>query len=241
MRPALVIALVLSSLSLFAQDGTVEQRTISVSGEAVVMVVPNQAVVTIGVETFDPKLDVATANNERIASGLVADWKSLGIADTRISTAGASTEISYNHESGRRRTVEGYVVRRTYEVTTDGAATAEKVIARGLANGANQLEGIDFRTTEMRKYRDQARVSAVKAAREKADLIASQLGVRVGPPRNITETTSYSSWYRQSSAMTQNVMTEASGGGDPDSYGSVAPGQIAVRASVAVVFDLITR
>ncbi len=41
--------------------------------------------------------------------------------------------------------------------------------------------------------------------------------------------------------MSQNVMSYASDGGDPDTSGAVAPGQIAVRASVSVVFDLIPK
>ena len=241
MRVLVCVLVALASLSLSAQVPV--DRTISVTGEAVVMVVPNQVVVTIGVETFDPKLDVASQTNDRHARTLLAEWKRLGIADANVQTSGVSVAISYNEkERNKARTIEGYTVNRSYAVAADSAAMAEKVIAAGLANGANELGDLDFRTTEMRKYRDQARVSAVKAAREKAVLIATQLGASVGAPRTISETTFYSEWggNRRGGGMSQNVMSYAPESGDADSQGAVAPGQIAVRATVSVVFDIVT-
>lgn len=241
MRAVLCILVALAASHLTAQTAQTE-RTISVSGEAVVMVVPNQAVVTIGVETFDPKLDVASQTNDRVAKTLIAEWKRLGLADSKIQTSGVTVDISYKErDRSHTRQIEGYIVRRSYAVTADSAANAESVITAGLANGANQLGGVDFRTTEMRKYRDQARVSAVKAAREKAVLIASQLGASVGAPRSISETTNYYNWGgSRESAMSQNVMSFAPDSGEADSQGAVAPGQIAIRATVSVVFDLVT-
>lgn len=241
MRALFCVLVALTASTLPAQMYTAE-RHISVTGEAVVMVAPNQVVVTIGVETFDPKIDVASQTNDRIARTLIDEWKRLGLADANIQTSGVTVDISYNErERSRARTIEGYIIRRSYAVTSGSAAMAERVIAAGLANGANQLGDVDFRTTEMRKYRDQARVDAVKAAREKAVLIASQLGASVGPPRSISETTSYSEWGgRRGTGMSQNVVSYAPESGSADSQGAVAPGQIAVRATVSVTFDLVT-
>jgi uncharacterized protein YggE len=244
MRTAHFALLTLIAAPAFAQTvGVYESpRGISVSGEAAIMVVPDQAIVMIGVETFDAKLDVAAATNERTAKGLIAEWKKLGIADSNIKTSGVSVSIAYDDQHRTpSRTIVGYVVRRSYDITAGSAALAEQVINRGLANGANQISEIDFRSTEMRKYRDQARIQATRAAREKAELIATQLGATVGPPRNITETTSYYSGRYQQNSMSQNVTSYPPDGGESDSAGAVAPGQIAVRASVSVTFDLVTK
>lgn len=215
-------------------------RTLGVSGEATVMVAPDQAVVTIGVETFNASLEEASAANDRIARTLIAEWKKLDIADANILTSGLTVEIRYDDH--RARVVEGYVVRRSYDVTASSAAVAEKVVSRGLASGANQVGRIDFRSTQMRKYRDEARVNAVKAAREKAALLAREFGVSVGAPTSITETTSHYGYnYGGATQMSQNVMSYAPDGNDSDSSGAVAPGQLAVRASVSVTFELIAK
>jgi len=51
----------------------------------------------------------------------------------------------------------------------------------------NFLLGVDFRTTELKKYREQARELAARAAREKADKIAAVLGESVGHAITINE------------------------------------------------------
>src|SRR5439155_27153369 len=47
--------------------------------------------------------------------------------------------------------------------------------------------GIDYQSTELRKYRDQARDEATKAAKEKAVALAQALGNQVGKTHSIEE------------------------------------------------------
>ena len=78
---------------------------------------------------------------------------------------------------------------------------------------------------------------ATKAAREKAVAIAGELGSKVGKPFTIHESSSNYSSSRTGYNMSQNVMGD--GGGEPDTSSSgFAPGQISIRASVTVDFDL---
>jgi hypothetical protein len=120
----------------------------------------------------------------------------------------------------------------------------EDFLTSVLNTGVNYVQGIEFRTTELRKYRDEARALAIRAAREKADALAVELGQKAGKPQTIQEHQSswwsgYGAWWggRWGNAMTQNTVQEYQGtplGLDS----SVAPGQISIRASVAVTFDL---
>src|SRR5688500_735521 len=95
MRYTFVLSLILSAFPLSAQ--TAEPRTISVSVEAVVRVGPNQAVVTIGVETFDPSLEVASEKNDLAARAMIGEWKKLGVTDASIKTSGVQLEIAYTN------------------------------------------------------------------------------------------------------------------------------------------------
>ena len=96
-------------------------------------------------------------------------------------------------------------------------------------------------TTQLRKYRDEARALAIKAAIEKANDLASAAGMKViGKPTGIS---SYSygggSWYgrtRGGSMMAQNVYQNAPGGGELS--GTIALGKISVTASVSATFRL---
>jgi uncharacterized protein YggE len=114
-----------------------------------------------------------------------------------------------------------------------------------IEDGANYVHGIEFRTTDLRKHRDQARSLAINAAREKAEALAKELGRQVGEPQSIQE--NHSGWWsgygsgwwgsHWSGAQTQNVVQSI----DIDSslvQGSIAPGQIMVNAQVSVTFSL---
>jgi uncharacterized protein YggE len=68
MKPAaiLIVVLVLAVASgvLAAERGV---RTITVQGRAEIEVAPDEAILTLGVESFEPGLDDAKSNNGRIA------------------------------------------------------------------------------------------------------------------------------------------------------------------------------
>lgn len=81
---------------------------------------------------------------------------------------------------------------------------------------------------------------AIKAAKEKAELLAGELGATVGGPRTISES-SYN-LYAGSRLFNGNSFAQNSvqmmRGGDGNGGDSTPLGQIAVSASVAVTFDL---
>jgi uncharacterized protein YggE len=113
-----------------------------------------------------------------------------------------------------------------------------------LEAGATHVHGVQFRTTELRTHKDQARSLAIKAAREKAVALAGELGQGVGQPQQIHEDQSgwwspYSSWWGPGwgGMMTQNVIQNAATEGYVGDSG-LAPGQIAVQARVTVSFAL---
>lgn len=87
----------------------------------------------------------------------------------------------------------GYFVRKTVVVTLSDLALFESLLSQSLEAGATHVHGVEFRTTELRRYRDQARALAVNAAREKAEALCAELGKQVGEPKDIRE--QYSRWW----------------------------------------------
>jgi uncharacterized protein YggE len=97
--------------------------------------------------------------------------------------------------------------------------------------GVNQIDSVEYETSDPRKYRDQARDLAVKAAREKAEALAGALGQSIGKA-NAIEETSDSRVYGYA-----NTTASFYSSGKPISR-STAAGQITISASVTVSFDL---
>ncbi len=109
-----------------------------------------------------------------------------------------------------------------------------RLISRDLRSST---DGIEFRTSALRKHRDTARAQALKAAREKATAMAAELGSKVGKPLSITESASsfgMRSWGGGSRGGGMQQNSFSGGGGSSESTEGFAPGQIAVSAAVNV-------
>lgn len=239
MRTALAVLLttVLTS-SVLAQE-QFQKPSVSTTGDAVVYVRPDEAVVSFGVETYDPSLDLSKTQNDEKSATLVKAVLALGIDAKFLSTDRMEVELRYADRGKPIAGIEGYYARRWYSVHLKDVTLLEKLIDTVLKSGANRLSGIEFRTSELRKHRDQARKMAIRAAREKAELLAAELGAGVGGPRTISESGSYGYFGGRNWSFnnySQNAVQVMPGRGDG---GETTPlGQIAVSATVAVTFDL---
>jgi uncharacterized protein len=217
------------------------ERTIRVNGEASVMVEPDEVVLTVGIETRDAQLKTARKRCEEVLRKATEAAKAGGIEARHIQTDYIQVEMRYkDYES---TVFDTYVVRQNLVLTLKDIERFEELLSNLIDGGITNVHGIQFRTTELRKYRDQARALALKAAKEKAVAMAGELDQDVGEPISIEEGYGgwfswYSSWWgSRYSSMTQNVVQDAG----PTTYegdSTLAPGQIAVTANVSVTFGL---
>jgi uncharacterized protein YggE len=220
-------------------------RSINVNGEAVIYVVPDEAIVRLGIETFDPSLSKAKAASDERGRDLVTAVRNVGVEEKNIQADHAEVEIVYPRD-GVAAGIAGYRIRRAYAITLKDPRRLDDLITAALKNGANHLSGYELRTTELRKHRDEARKRAIQAAREKAEALARELSCEIGAPRSIGEgyygwfgtRGSWGGWTGGPSQMSQNASFSAPG--DSGEGNTLAPlGQIGVRAQVGVTFDLV--
>jgi uncharacterized protein YggE len=215
--------------------------TITVTGDADVRVVPDEVIITLGVETWNEDLGAAKAQNDERVSQVLALAQNYGIQPQHIQTEHISIEPRYEDDYEKRGFI-GFFVRKTIVITLKDISKFDDVLTDVLQDGVNYVHGVEFRTTQLRKYRDEARALAIQAAREKAVAMAGALDQQVGQPQSIYEDHSrWWSWYnwwwgpRWNGGMAQNVIQEVGGGSQPQD-GSLAPGQITVNARVTVTF-----
>jgi len=223
-----------------------DRPKITVNGEAVVNVKPDKIVINLGIETWDVDIIAAKEKNKEILKKAKAVMNELGVPEKEIQTDHLSIEPRWKNEY-RNEGFIGYFVRNTVVVTLADLAKVEDLVTKVLQVGVNYIHGIDFQSTEFKKYREQARELALKAAKEKADKMAAVLGQSIGAPIHINESYSGSPWWYWSSwsgwgygrgrGMSQNVVQNVQGGSGEVSE-TIALGKISIRANVGVTFDL---
>ncbi|NND65722.1 MAG: SIMPL domain-containing protein [Gammaproteobacteria bacterium] len=220
-----------------------QQSSISVTGDALVNVVPDRVVVTLGVETRDTDIKHATEKNVAAIAETRRELQSLGIANKDIQTAHLSIEPERDTYSGKSTIVQ-YIARNSLAVTLKDPSKIDTVVARALKAGVNNVLGVDFQTSKLKQHRERAREMALLAAREKAEKMAKTLGQSVEQPLRIHEDRAYNYggyysgwWGHRGGGMSQNVMQNINAG-QGASVDTLALGKISVRASVSVVFML---
>jgi uncharacterized protein len=233
-----------TSLPPAADPGSCEaSRSVAVTGSALINVIPDRALVQLGVQSngAEPQ-STATANSvatQRVIKALLAE----GVEAKDIATDIYLIEPVY--EDYDSLYIKGYRINNVVEITLRDVRKTSDILAASLAAGANQVIKVEFYTSELRKYRDQARDLAVKAAREKADALAGAAGAEAGCVLAINENSwsYYNGWWSggNQNVWTQNAVQNAAPGANPIGNSTDEPvslGQISVKAEVSATFSL---
>jgi len=229
---------VLAAVLMNVAPGNPVDRLISVSGDADVKVAPDQVLLSLEVVTVEKTVSKSkTANDEKVAKTL-ATIKKAGVAEKDLQTD--QLRIEPVNDSGysytKAKDPDGYQTTKSITILLRDVSKFEGLLAAVLEAGTNRVQGITFQTSELRKHRDAARALALKAAKEKAEAMAKEYGLKVGKARSISESSSTWGGPFLRGNLAQNAAQNIGGGGD--SSESFAAGQIAIHATVQVSFDL---
>ncbi|RYD27786.1 MAG: DUF541 domain-containing protein [Verrucomicrobiaceae bacterium] len=244
MKSPLLTALVLLAplLTVFAQPEAVTAAppSVSVSGTAEVKVTPDLIDVRLEVEALDSSLDTAHGLNELRVAGVLKLLKDLGVEEKDVRTDLVRIEPVYNDGNGSQARPGRFRVRRSVRCTLHDMKLLSPVLRGVIGQGVTQAPDIGFRSSGLRKHQDQALVEAVRAAKEKATLLAGELGGRPGRTLRISERAPGGSWSWNSgmNACGCNARHSAfqASGGTVD--GEATTGWISVSVTVDVTFVL---
>jgi uncharacterized protein len=246
----------LSALSVLAQADL--KPTISVAGSAEIKVAPDEVHMRVGVESRHMTLDGAKQRNDERISKALLFLKQNGVKDQDVQTDYLIVEPTYSEHPevdpttvlpltkiDEKKLVEPlfYVVRKSIGVKLAEVSSFDRILSGLVANGVNNVQRVDFRTSQLEKVKDQARRMAIKSAKEKAQAMAVELGVKVGKPLYINAD-DQSWWGGWSPPGNWSYGGGGSGGGGANAGQSAsnetgatfAVGQISVTARVTVTF-----
>lgn len=165
---------------------TTKSDSFTVSGQGKITMVPDIAVVSVGVTAQGPTVTRVQQELNTKMHAVTDAIKKLGVDAKDIRTSYYNINPTYDYSSDTRR-ITGYQANSNLTVKVRKIDTANNVIDAATANGANEVGGITFDVDDKTRAETQAREEAVKDAKSKAEAAAKAAGFRLGRIINYSE------------------------------------------------------
>jgi hypothetical protein len=159
------------------------QRTIRVEGMGEVKVAPDEAFIDVAVETLAPTAKAAAEENARKMEKVIAALVQAGIPRKEIETRNFSVFPEYHPQTRPEEApkLRGYRVSNQVEVHVRELARVGALLDTALGAGANRVDSVRFGLSKPEAVQGDALRNAVERARQSAQVLASALGVKLGP------------------------------------------------------------
>jgi uncharacterized protein len=234
---ALFVAVSFSACASASDDtspiNTNQNTGIWVSGVGTVTVVPDLAILSLGVQAQAVTVADAQQQAAKAMADVTAALKNNGIADKDIATTSynISPVYTYDPKAGNQNLV-GYSVSNNVTVKIRDISKAGAVIdAAGAAGGDyTRISSVTLTVDQPEKYNDQARELAMTDAANRAKQLAKLAGVKLGRATYINESVN-SPW--------QTISFDTGGKAAPSApTTSISPGETEVTLTVQVVYNI---
>jgi uncharacterized protein YggE len=209
-----------------AQAGSATSGGLSVSGEGVVSVKPDVAIVQLGVDITNPSVDEAQSMASQQMDAVLNKLKSLGVADKDIRTIQYSIQPQIDYQ---KNVLTGYRVVNVVQVTVRQIDKLGSLLGQAVGSGATTVQGISFTVDDPSKLQAEARDKAIQDAKAKAEQMAKAAGIKLGKVTALSES--------GGTVPARQVLAAAA----PTAMGAEVPistGESEIRVTVQMVFDI---
>jgi uncharacterized protein YggE len=160
--------------------GSDNRRTIEIAATGKVSVVADSAIVKLGFANVAESKDAAYAESVRVGNKIVHALLHAGESKEDIQTE--SLNVGLDDESQRGSGAVGkrlYSARQQWRIRV-AAPDAQKTIDIAIAAGANTVEGVEWDVVDLQALQGKAYAAALTRAKEIAEGVAAQTGVKLG-------------------------------------------------------------
>jgi uncharacterized protein YggE len=224
-------AVALATLAACGGDETL----LTVHASSTTRTAPDLAIVTLGVSARGDTAQAAQAAQSTRMSAVLAAARAAGVEEREVQTVGFSLEPQYAYPRGGPPRITGYVSRNTVSIRLRDLSAVSGLIDATVAQGANELQGIQFTFLDEEASREAARAQALQTARARAEDYAEAAEMRVVRILSITEpggAVPPLPYQRNLSGRVVAAVEQAASGSQ------IAPGELDAQSSVTVVFEL---
>ncbi len=225
-----ILFLILSFLvctTLYSQD---KQKVVEVTGSATIEVQPDIMDWDIRVQDDYDNLKSAVNNNESSVEKILEFLKSQGVKREKILTSGLRVNKNYTYYDSK---VKKYTVTNYVWFSVNDINLYQKFADYFVSFDNVYINSTNLTASNEIETRKQARINALNAAKEKAEMMAAVFGKEIGDPLMISEEPVYSYFSNTlNNVYTPGERTES------DSGPTFSRGMVTVTAKVKVTFLL---
>lgn len=232
-----VIAKFAAALMAAAALGACERREtlLTVHANATTRTAPDLAIVTLGVVARGATARAAQEAQGARMNAVMAAVRAAGVEDSEVQTVGFSLDPQYVYRRGQPPRIGAYQSRNVVAIRISNLSAVSGLIDATVADGANELQGIQFTFKDDEASRDAARAKAVETARARADAYAAAAHLRVARVVSITEPGGVvPPWDRRGAMLEQRAVAVSADAANAP----INPGELDSQSSVTVVYEL---
>lgn len=193
----LLLILILGSLANFLIQRIYDfwppdhPREIIISAQGKAFAKPDIAQIKIGVSSEGWTIQEIFQENTEKMNIILNEIKKIGIEEKDIQTTRYNLAPRYEWKEGQR-IFKGYVLDQEIKLKIRNFEKIGEIINKATENGANLVGEISFSIDDPETIRQKAREEAIKKAKEKAEKISQQTGIKLKKIVNVYEDYFYS-------------------------------------------------
>jgi uncharacterized protein YggE len=203
-----------------------------VTGQGEVTVVPDVAILSLGVEAQAATVAEAQQQAAEAMDAVMNVLDDSGIAEEDIKTQYYSIQPVWSWDDDKNQQILiGYRVTNTATVKVRDMAGIGSIIDAAVAAGGDyiRINSISFTVDEPEDYYEEIREEAMADAEAKAQQLAKLGGVKLGKPTYIAEFSSYDSTV---------VYRDVEAAGEASVTTDISPGETEIWLTVQVVYSI---
>ena len=192
--------------------------------------VPDIAVITAGVVARAPTASAALQDSATRMQRVLAALKRAGVADRDIQTSNVSLNPEYRYPENQSPKLTGYTASNNVSIRFRDIRASGRILDALVGEGANQINGPSLTIDQPEAALDEARAKAVAMGRERAQLYARSLGMRVARLVAISES---GGSYPVPPPMPMYARAEAA-----QAKTAIEPGEQKLQVTLSMTFEL---
>lgn len=208
-------------------------REITVEAQGKGYVIPDVAVINLGVTTQGKTSEETVTENTKKINEIMKVIKDLGVEDKDIKTVGYYLNPRYEWTEQKGSFQNGYELSQTLEVKVRDFDKVGDLISKTATAGANTMGGVNFTADDTEKAKADARKEALAKVEDKAKLIQEQTGLKLGKIVNYYEYDVTDQYGKGGYSM-----MAAEGGGGVAPSPEIQPGQQEIVLNVSLSYKI---